>query len=628
MKTQDKKLRLTTPDVHFTFIEICGFAAIATTLFLFIIGYRFGDGNQISQFPIIYRMLDPSFCVNDFYVNSSMDLGPRTYYAQTMALFSSVIPLAAACFVLTWISAFAAVLVSFYAARDIMKESEMIPLMACVLLVGTIGINNDLLLSNYIVPGVLVHSLALIAIWAGLKNRPVIAALFGALATPIHPLMGLEAGAIGVGLAASSFIFDNKWKHERKNDQIVQYCIAIAIGMMILGATAYFFWLGNYETSLSTEKFIDIMARFRRPHHIFMSKVSGADWVRSVFFLIAFYISWKAWKETRKSDSEIPNKILALVFFIVSLWIASFIFVEVIPTRLWATAQTLRLKFIVNWVVFFVLARSIVKILKREPGLDQTPALIMLMGSGNVILLYSFLGHMVDGAKNRLEKIASRETVNSILAVIIVGGALGVFAYYRDEIKYPILMFSLLLVFVWFIVTRRRWYRSAVPIAISFIVMIGVGVGWYHRVPFVMNTLKVMDIHFTFDDAESSSNGIFKYALESTPKDAVFLTPPDFGQFRLLARRSIVVDFKSFPFQDWAMVEWKQRLDDCYGVTEKGGWKARNEMDDNYHFITDDKIRSLSGKYDIAYAVLYLDTASNLPVVYEDEHYKIVEITK
>ena len=111
-----------------------------------------------------------------------------------------------------------------------------------------------------------------------------------------------------------------------------------------------------------------------------------------------------------------------------------------------------------------------------------------------------------------------------------------------------------------------------------------------------------------------------------TPETAVFLTPPMFGRFRLVARRAIVVDFQCFPFQDAAMVEWKRRLRDCYGEVEGVGRAARSKMDVNYRRISERRMVFLARKYDVSYAVLYRNTPCKFLVVSENKSFKIVSL--
>jgi hypothetical protein len=51
------------------------------------------------------------------------------------------------------------------------------------------------------------------------------------------------------------------------------------------------------------------------------------------------------------------------------------------------------------------------------------------------------------------------------------------------------------------------------------------------------------------------------WARDNTPKDAIFLVPPDEEPFRLNARRAIVVNFKSVPQLSGELPEWRRRLE-------------------------------------------------------------------
>ena len=129
---------------------------------------------------------------------------------------------------------------------------------------------------------------------------------------------------------------------------------------------------------------------------------------------------------------------------------------------------------------------------------------------------------------------------------------------------------------------------------------------------------------FRYADLHTREVEAARFARENTPGNAVFLTPPVFGKFRLIARRAMVVDWRSFPFQDRAMVEWQRRMFDCYGIPGAVGLAARAESDENYRKIRDSEIEKLQIKYGFSYAVLYRETPTDFPVTYQNRKYKIV----
>jgi hypothetical protein len=60
------------------------------------------------------------------------------------------------------------------------------------------------------------------------------------------------------------------------------------------------------------------------------------------------------------------------------------------------------------------------------------------------------------------------------------------------------------------------------------------------------------------------------WAKENTPKDAVFLVPPDEESFRVHARRAIVVNFKGVPQLSAELPAWRDRLRNVLGLDTKG----------------------------------------------------------
>ncbi len=58
------------------------------------------------------------------------------------------------------------------------------------------------------------------------------------------------------------------------------------------------------------------------------------------------------------------------------------------------------------------------------------------------------------------------------------------------------------------------------------------------------------------------------FARDNTPRDALFLTPPDDASFRLLARRATVITFKSVPQLNGELPAWRDRLQDVLGLSD------------------------------------------------------------
>ena len=74
------------------------------------------------------------------------------------------------------------------------------------------------------------------------------------------------------------------------------------------------------------------------------------------------------------------------------------------------------------------------------------------------------------------------------------------------------------------------------------------------------------------------------------------------------------------------MLEWYERLEDCYDVQSHIGFDAVDGMDRNYRNISSMKLMELRNIYDINYAVIYHETETTFPIIYETKDYKVVVI--
>ena len=55
---------------------------------------------------------------------------------------------------------------------------------------------------------------------------------------------------------------------------------------------------------------------------------------------------------------------------------------------------------------------------------------------------------------------------------------------------------------------------------------------------------------------------LYRWIDENISKDALFIIPPRFQNFRLNAKRSVVVDWKSTPVVASELVDWYHRVED------------------------------------------------------------------
>ena len=117
------------------------------------------------------------------------------------------------------------------------------------------------------------------------------------------------------------------------------------------------------------------------------------------------------------------------------------------------------------------------------------------------------------------------------------------------------------------------------------------------------------------------------WVRDHTPKDAVFLVPPDEESFRVHARRAIVVNFKGVPQLSGELPAWRDRLQDVLDLDTAGLLALPRPMGrtleairGRYESLSQEHHAAVARKYGARYAVLAhrLDAASDWRLAHSD----------
>lgn len=592
----------------------CAVLATAMGIMSSMFVYHYGVGNHIEQLPIVMRTIDPSFLPHDFFTNAaSVFGGPRFYFAHLIALLTNLGPLHIVYLCLHAISNVALALTTFFFARDIFGKSNLAGILAAALVmsVDTFGLGGmpTFLFSDMLLPESLARPLVSLAILASFRERYTTGMVLSGIASLIHPLLGLEVGTlllIILILTEIHVLRDNPSLLLVSARKVSAITLVLAIFMML--------WLVPTWSleKISSQQFISIVAFFRHPHHYVPSSFGFRQYLEAASFLFASGSAWYFWRQLPYTQPKHTPKVLMFFVAVILLCAAGYVFVEIFPSRLWTTAQTFRLLGLLKWLGLILMAGMAAHSWSTannewEGGFLIVSALSPL-ASGAVWLLRllrSWCKQLVPCLETLFAPVPSLVLVSLVLLRFTSGG-------------YPhLVLFVVYLLLAW---TFARWPRRYFYVAVT------AGTAVFLLIAVINGYVKFGARFSNSELGGSPGVQIADYARSNTPEDAVFLTPPNFGQFRLLARRAIVVDFKAFPFLDEAMVEWQKRLFNCYGQPKSAGFAAASEMDKNYRIITDEKLRSLQMQYRISYAILYAETSTQLPVLFENQMYKLVRL--
>ncbi len=583
------------------FKDIILFAIFVGSLATFINGYKYGLGNHLGQIPIVLRLLDSMYLAKDFYVNTNSGFGPIFYYSRLLAFLGTYCPLPIVYLFLTWLSNISVCFITCIVARNLFAGSNFTAMIAGALVMSVASIDlgrASMLFDSYLTPQILAMPFALLALWAGIKQRPLVCVMLSAFSGLIHPLVGILSGMIGLSTIGVSILFKYGSENGITFQDTSKKILKLFLGMFILGLFTLLFWIipqkGN--VSIDSARFISIHAYFRHPHHYVPSTFERSDYIRTICFLFIFAVSWKWWYDDISTDKALARRLLITIIIVLVFFIGGYIFVEIFPSRIWTTIQAFRTFFVVKWLGLIVLARTISRFIKKAYNpikLYHQPQRIISLGIGIALLFTS--------------------------TILII----------KSNAKELYSLFLFILVSFWFLFFPKRKYGSIILIFLICSAIPLVSINKNRRIPFSSFSFGRLQPSITLEDLNGPDIEIARYARDNIPENSVFIVPPWFGIFRIVARRAIVVDFKAVPFSaDWVLVEWKERLSSCYGEVQSIGFLAGDEMDKNYRGITKDRLILIANKYGVSYAVLYKETPSEFPVIFENNVYKIVEIEK
>lgn len=118
---------------------LAAFSALFGTLAAVVSGYMFGSIDHAEQLPIVFRIMNPGYLVNDFQTNAAVGFGPRFYFAHAMAALGSLIPLPIAYAALYLLIYIAFTTITAFAARDI-TGSTVAALIAATIIASSLAL--------------------------------------------------------------------------------------------------------------------------------------------------------------------------------------------------------------------------------------------------------------------------------------------------------------------------------------------------------------------------------------------------------------------------------------------------------------------------------------------------------
>lgn len=552
-------------------LKLFWWAMVFAAASVLLTGYRVYFHNQALQIPLVRLLNDPSLYPNDPFAAT------LPYYASSLwrvvAWGARVVPLEPLLLVLFLIERFVVIYAAGNLALAFAPKSRlaMAGAMAFFATDPTPIIGGGTLLMPYFEQTSLAVGFLMLAMAAFYRRRPVAWAVWLAAGFNCNSLYGCYA----LTYFGAVFLLDSEYRREWR--QWIRYLglfVVLAIPAIVLSAAAI--GKGTVSSGLWFEA-----CRARVPHHIFPSTWPWIKFARfTVLMLVVADAIVLGLHSARNRDSEHPEPVEGAK----RLLSATFI---------WTAVS-------VGWVIFAIAAERL-----------HSPTMLMLQPARATDLWYALAVVALVAAC----AVSAESPVMLVLALIP-------FALFHPLGYISLIPLGGLLV-AW--TSRLRQDRLAAAVAV---VVLAAGIG-----AFAARVWTAGSIAGAFVKTPARSiRLVCDWARTNTPKSAMFLVNPNWGEFRGLSERPAFATWKDGSALLWNRpfaIPWSERMRALgYDVTtgELPGQQVNGRLDKLYDSLTDTDARRLAAQYYVQYWVVLTKHESRLPVTYSNHYFKILRI--
>ncbi len=604
-------------------VEVLLLATLLGTLATVLHGYLYAESDQLEQLPLIRRYLDPSFAAGDYSVDAMSSFSPRYYFVAFMGTLAKVIPLDVLYLLLTCLQHAGTAAVTFFAARRLFKSGDLPALIAMVLVMvlGSVELGGAAhLVASNMLPRSLMLFLALWCVWEGINLRPDRCAALAMVGSFMHPQVALQAAVIGFGTIGFSLFLKLAEPTIIERDQLRKRWLWWLGSGIAFGLFNFVFWFLPLHGQSPSRESLDYLIKFRAPHVHLPSTYATEQYVGMLLFVVTGALLWKLWHDDPTTDRLLARRFGIAASLVLAFLVCGYVFVEWIPLGPFLSAQAFRAVSFIKWFGLLLLGGAIAKLITstRPAG-----AWFLTSAFGQAQPAIIFVGTLLEYLKQKWNNTLNNSSYR-LLFILTLLAQLALLAIYRGgrEALALIVMFSVVILFVFLKHSLLRNSAAIVGTFAAFCILLASINALKLPIPRSI-TSRIVEPK---TPNEVAIEGIAKFAQTHTPRGSIFLTPPDFGRFRLASERALLVDFKMFPFSERDIHEWRARMNAAYGPITGAGWTALESMQENYKKISDSKIRELAGSYNLSYVVLPSETPTNLLTLFSNESYKLAKI--
>lgn len=110
---------------------------------------------------------------------------------------------------------------------------------------------------------------------------------------------------------------------------------------------------------------------------------------------------------------------------------------------------------------------------------------------------------------------------------------------------------------------------------------------------------------YPFSQKQEITTPLLSWVRDHTPQDALFAIPPSWSGFRSHAQRSVLINFKAFPYRDEDIYRWFNRLNEIAPISlpNRTSSNLLSRLDSSYHALTTDKLANIVYQRDVNYVI-------------------------
>lgn len=568
---------------------------------LTLFGYFYGHSDHLEHLPMVFRAMDSSYLLSDAFVQATdIDevFNPRYFYIKSLSLLAQLLPLPFWALLFTFLSNWA---IAWGAARMALiffedRKAAFLAALFCLCLPVPAFGSTDSLQSDYLLQGYVCFAFWVHALLDGLEKKYRRMALLLFLAAVAHPLMGLALGGLHLALL---------WPLRPSIRKVSAYWWAVA-AYVLAAALQVGPYLAQAGTRLSEADFLNIHVHFRHPHHFLASHFLNPEQQSDAWQGAAVLLLGLLHLLSSKPGQALHRWLLLWLLTLGGLALGAYYFVEIQPSRLWATLQGYRLLVLVKWWMLILAAGLAARALRYGPVL----LLALPLGLFAVHLAVLPYGLAAVFLYVRIEKYLSKKSQAYGFAITLALPLL-VWGYWESQTAWE-QSWRLPVWWIWLglsaSLTLLNTYRKAV--ILLWLLALGLQLGYWLQIS--RSSLPANSFaapwgrDYQLSDHQNSFTELSGFLKKQTEADALLLSPPGFSPLRLYAQRALVVDFKTFAFTDTAMQAWYERILEVYGPAHSKGFEAvRYNFVPNYQKHSVEKLRALAKKYGADYVIGY-----------------------